>query len=286
MDIKEIRISDTIERIRKDPSKILFFSDMDGTLLSKDKKLSEKNMTAIRRLVDRGGKFIVATGRVIQATRHYFRPMGLDLPCILCNGGMIYDCAQNKVMWSRSLDTKLARRHIRQLLDAFPDVCAEICTPDCIYDVQINEEEKAHWKMAGFTAEIMDSLDDVPDGEWSKVLFAVNEKRIPAFAEYCMTLEGYEKAEYVTSGHIFHEMLPKNCTKGEAMLRLIDIYGLQDCFTVAMGDYDNDVEMLENANLAACPVSARDSVKKVSDIITDTDNDGGSVADVIDLLLD
>ena len=67
----------------KDKSKIIFFSDMDGTLLNADKTLSEENLKAILRLREAGGKFIVATGRVIQATRHYFEPVGVDFPVIL-----------------------------------------------------------------------------------------------------------------------------------------------------------------------------------------------------------
>lgn len=49
----------------KDKSKIIFFSDMDGTLLSKDKTLSKRNSDAIVRLRQAGGMFVVATGRVL-----------------------------------------------------------------------------------------------------------------------------------------------------------------------------------------------------------------------------
>ncbi len=275
-----------LDKMRADPSKLLFFSDMDGTLLKSDKTLSERNMDAIMRLRDAGGQFIIATGRVIQATRHYFDPMGLRIPCILCNGGMIYDCAQNKVVWSKSLDKHLASAHIARLIERFPDVCAEICTPQGIYDININDIEYSHWKLAGFTAEIVDSADDIPAGEeWSKVLFAMEEGRIPEFAQYCRELEDADKCEFITSGRIFHEMLPKNCSKGEAMLRFIEHYGLHDRMTAAMGDYDNDIEMLRNADLAACPSSAQECVKDVCDIVTGSDSENDSVADVIDMIL-
>lgn len=173
----------------KDKSKIIFFSDMDGTLLSKDKTLSKRNSDAIVRLRQAGGMFVVATGRVLQATAHYFTPIGLDCPVILCNGGMIYDCGTNSVKWSEYLPEEKARAMVAQLLDKFPEACAEICRPEGIYDVNINDYERHHWKIGGFTANIVKSLDDVPHGDWCKILFAMPETSIVPFAEYAKTLE-------------------------------------------------------------------------------------------------
>ena len=266
-------------------AEILFFSDMDGTFLKHDKTISEENLAAVKRLSEAGGRFIITTGRVIQASKHYFEPMGNAFPAILCNGGMIYDCASGKVMWSKYLDADTAKSSIEQLLEEFPDVCAEICTPNCIYDVNINDTERGHWKSAGFTAEIVGSIDEVPRENWSKVLFAMKAERIESFAAYCRTLPHYDKAEYVTSGTIFHEMLPKDCSKGSALKRLPQVYHIENPFTVAMGDYDNDIEMLQSADLAVCPANARDNVKAVCAWVTRETSEENAVAGVIDTLL-
>lgn len=258
---------------------------MDGTLLSADKTLSRRNMDAINALRQAGGKFIVATGRVIQATRHYFEPIGLDCPVILCNGGMIYDCAENRVKWSKYLPEEEAREMVSALLGEFPEVCAEICTPYGIFDVNVNDYERRHWKIGGFNAEIMPSLDAVPSGEWCKILFAMPEELIKPFAQKCGEIHFSETVEFVTSSTIFHEMLPKNCSKGKAMSRLIQIYGFKDCVTVAMGDYDNDLEMLQNADFAACPSNAADNIKAICDMVCSCDCTEGAVAETIDYIL-
>lgn len=269
----------------KDKSKIIFFSDMDGTLLNADKTLSEENLKAILRLREAGGKFVVATGRVLQATRHYFEPVGVDFPVILCNGGMIYDCSDNKVMWSEYLPEEKARVMITQLLKKFPEACAEICTPSGIYDVQMNEYERLHWKIGGFTAEIMDTLESVPSGNWCKVLFAMPEDSVKPFAEYAKTLEYSSDVEYITSSTIFHEMLPKNCSKGFAMKKLMELYGETDSVTVAMGDFNNDLEMLQNADFPACPSNAIDEVKAACKMVCKSDCSHGAVAEVIEYIL-
>lgn len=269
----------------EDKSRIVFFSDMDGTLLTADKRLSDRNAAAIMRLRRSGGIFSVATGRVIQATRHYFEPIGLDCPVILCNGGMIYDCAENRVMWSEYLPENASRDMVKQLLELFPNVCAEICTANVIYDVNLNEYERRHWGIAGFTANVVASVDDVPSGNWCKVLFAMSEDTVSSFADQCRKLPQADKAEFITSAAIFHEMLPKGCTKGDAMRRFMEIYGLQGYTSVAMGDFDNDITMLENADFSACPANAADKVKSICDMVCNADCTEGAVAEVIDYIL-
>lgn len=269
----------------KDISKIFFFSDMDGTLLNRDKTLSKRNSDAIVRLRNAGGTFVVATGRVLQATAHYFRPIGLDCPVILCNGGMIYDCGTDTVKWSEYLPEDKARKMIAQLLEKFPEACAEICRPEGIYDVNINDQERTHWKIGGFTAEILGSLEEVPHGEWCKILFAMPEETIAPFAEYAQSLEYSKDVEFVTSSTIFHEMLPKNCSKGTALRKFKELYCSEDCVTVAMGDFNNDIEMLEYADFAACPSNAIGEVKAVCDMVCKADCTEGAVAEVIDHIL-
>lgn len=269
----------------KDISKVIFLSDMDGTLLSEDKSFSQRNRDAIERLREKGGLFAVATGRVLQASRHYFKGLGLECPVILCNGGMIYDCARSQVMWTRYLPEREARIMAAQLLEKFPEAAAEICTPEGIYNVNYNDYEKYHQKIAGFESEQLDSLDDVPHGNWCKVLFAMPEESIKPFAEFAGSLELAGTVEYVTSSSIFHEMLPYNCSKGSAIDEFLKIYGADDCVTVAMGDFNNDITMLERADFAACPSNAIDEVKAVCDMVCKADCTEGAVAEVIDYIL-
>lgn len=270
----------------KDKSKIIFFSDMDGTLLSRDKTLSKRNSDAILRLRNAGGIFAVATGRVLQATAHYFKPIGLDCPVILCNGGMIYDCGADKVKWSEYLPEDRARKMISALLERFPEACAEICRPDGIYDVNMNLYERKHWQIGGFSAEILGTLEEVPHGQWCKILFAMPEDAVAPFAGYALTLEDAGSVEFVTSSTIFHEMLPKNCSKGTAVRKFKELYGAEDCVTVAMGDFNNDIEMLEYADFSACPSNAIDEVKAVCDMVCKADCTQGAVAEVIDYILE
>ena len=74
----------------------IFVTDMDGTLLSKNKTVSERNLKLIREYQAQGGLFGVATGRPIHTTTRYLDILKPDLPLILYNGCIVYDYKSEK----------------------------------------------------------------------------------------------------------------------------------------------------------------------------------------------
>lgn len=269
----------------EDKSKIVFFSDMDGTLLSDDKTVSQYNLEAIKKLRSMGGSFIAATGRTFQATAHYFEPIGLDCPVILCNGSVIYDVGKKKVVSANFLPIDKSYEMAKEILENFPEACAEICLPDEIFSVHINETECYHQKIGGFTSIVADDIDDVPRENWCKILFAAPENIIPELEKFTPTLKCYDDVTFVTSGTIFHEMLPSGWDKGFAAKRLMEIYYPDDFESVAMGDYFNDISMLEFADFSACPQNAVNDVKAVCDIVTNENCSQGAVGKIINYVI-
>ena len=61
-------------------------SDLDGTLLDNNKNISKENLEAINYFTENGGKFTVATGRVIEATEEYLSKIEINFPIIVYNG--------------------------------------------------------------------------------------------------------------------------------------------------------------------------------------------------------
>ena len=62
------------------------------------------------------------------------------------------------------------------------------------------------------------------------------------------------------------------------MLELYRGYG----YTVAAcGDFNNDIEMLQNADIPTAPANALDEVKKIACMVTKADCDSGAVAEAL-----
>lgn len=71
--------------------KTLFVSDLDGTLLTKDEKVSAYSRERLNRLVDAGMLFTFATARSASSAKRAVEGLHLPAPVVLYNGGLIYD---------------------------------------------------------------------------------------------------------------------------------------------------------------------------------------------------
>ena len=74
-----------------DFSKVIIMTDLDGTLLTDDKKILPQDMEAIKRFRAGGGLFSVATGRGYSMARSVVEKLELDIPAVLFNGAAVFD---------------------------------------------------------------------------------------------------------------------------------------------------------------------------------------------------
>lgn len=112
---------------------LLMVSDMDGTLLDDDKKISQENLKAIRWFMEQGGTFSIASGRSASSVWHYLDEIGLTAPIICCNGGGIYDYASQKFLWNAPVDAQVSADIIEDVHRLFPHVGVEVYTCQKIY---------------------------------------------------------------------------------------------------------------------------------------------------------
>ncbi len=256
-------------------------TDLDGTLLTSDKRVSEKDAAAIARFRDDGGRFAFATGRTLQTAMQYIEELQIEAPVILYNGAGIYDPKAGKMLYTAPLPEK-AKDYTKQFLEQFPEVGAEILRPDGTYIIKLNEVERAHAAYCSVPP-IYCTLDEVPEGEWLKVLFAMPEKELEALIAYAN--EGkFEGVSFIRSEAVYYEMLPENISKGSALEVCRTLLKAEGLSFAAAGDYHNDVEMLRRADFGAAPASAQQIVRKAADYVLTATNDEGAIAELISVL--
>lgn len=263
-------------------SEVVLMSDMDGTLLTSDKKITEKDRQAIERFVSMGGKFTVSTGRTLEAFEQYRRILDLRIPVVLYNGGIIYDYSQQKILYAEYLPDS-AGKITAELSDLMPEAGGEVLKIDKTYVFRNNYYQKIHTALCNISPEYVDLSDISKDG-WLKVLFAMSPENIPE-AEKIIAEKNYNTVDFVKSSGIFIEMLPHNISKGSALDEYRKLDGMQNCTFVAIGDFDNDIEMIQSADLGVCPANAEDSVKKISDVVLSATCENGAVAELIDYII-
>lgn len=266
----------------EDISEIVIMSDMDGTLLNSEKKITEKDRQAVEKFVSLGGKFTVSTGRTLESFEQYRKLLDLRIPVIMYNGGIIYDYQTEKILYAEYLPES-ARKITAELLEAMPSAGGEILKIEKTYVFRNNYYQQYHTNLCGISPVYAD-LTEISDDGWLKVLFAMSPEDIPVMEEI-ISGKNYTDVDFVKSSEIFIEMLPHNISKGSAIAEYRKLSGMNDCKFIAIGDFDNDREMIQTADIGVCPANAEKSVREVADIILENTNDTGAVSELIEYII-
>lgn len=252
------------------------YSDMDGTLLGTDKSISPANIEAINAFVKAGGSFSVASGRSPALAEPYLGELPITLPAIFYNGAAVYDFTSCTYLQKWCIREASMRKIVQTAIAVYPEICAEICdgrpmqlvNPHCVMDRYIIAEDQ-EYEFA--------SLDSC--GDCFKVLFYGEHEELLKVQD-AIVAAGIPEITMCFSAPYYLEILPEGATKGDALRWICENLNRDIGQTAAIGDFDNDVEMLHAAGFSAAPENAEPSVKEAADVIV-AHCDDGALADLI-----
>ena len=267
----------------EDINKVIILSDMDGTLLNSKKEITEQDLNSIRKFTSMGGKFTIATGRTVQTFEQYRNILEINIPIILFNGALIYNYETKQTLYMNELP-KEARQITEEILDSLPEAGGEVLKQNGTYVFRNNDYEQLHTNICKIIPNYSE-LKDIDSKGWLKVLFAMAPEEIPHI-ELLVHQKGYDTVEFVKSSNIFYEMLTKGITKGSALEEYRKLEGFEGYTFVSIGDFDNDIEMIKNADFGACPSNAQEDVKKSADLVLSRSCDEGAVSELIEYITD
>ncbi|MBD7910875.1 HAD family hydrolase [Clostridium cibarium] len=246
----------------------LLVSDMDGTLLNSKKQISKENKEAIKYFVERGGKFTVATGRMLSSVEEFIDELSIDMPAILHNGAKIYDYREEKVISEHSIES-YRKEAIKRIYEDYPHIGIEVFSDEIVYiyrSCYLTERYKKH------DFKVVYSLpDEIWEKDWTKVLLIGNEEELDALEEeYRMK---YDKGNAFRSGPSYFDIVANGITKGRAVEELVQIEKIDPQNVIAVGDNMNDIEMLEVASYGFCiKTGAKRALEKAKYIAPSNDD--------------
>lgn len=263
-------------------SNVIIMTDLDGTLLTDDKKILPGDMEAINRFRNGGGIFTLATGRGYSMAKPVAERVGLDVPAVIFNGSAVYDFKQNKFLWHSALKEN-AKEIAKELISSFPNIAIEVLCEEKVYVPSINQIERDHLALERVQPIICD-VDDINEESWLKVLIAYPPDTIQNVIDFVNARDDYlEAAHWVRSEIHYFEMLPEGVNKGSGFKQLLKIMDRENAFTVGIGDYNNDIELIQQAKLGVAVGSAQQEVKNEADLIV-CDNNSGALSEVIEYI--
>lgn len=257
--------------------------DMDGTLLNRERKITQYTQNVIRRAVSQGVVFAPATGRAVNALPQELKDMEEIRYGIFSNGATIYDLKEKKVLYKNQFEQK----SILELMDFLKqfDVMQSYSMNGQSYAARKDMENVDYYQLDSNTKAIIHNsrklINDLEDFlkehdktetvEKITLLFRTKEER----AKVWKALERFDDIQYSSSLPKNIEISKKGCNKGDGLLHLAKSLGIKREEVMGCGDADNDRELLECSGFSVAMENGIDEIKEIADYITVTNEKNG-----------
>ena len=253
--------------------------DMDGTLLDSSKRVLPSSERAIAEAAAAGKTVAIASGRSPVMVELDQASLGPVRYAICCNGTVLYDLEEHRVVSSASLPHEA----IVAALDALGDEDAMIdvfqgrgffCQPshvDRMPEFGLGIYQPMYRATAWLVDDVRATLLD-PSESYQKFIFHLTS---PEARERVVAAMAGVPVEMARSEVSSLEFSPQGVTKATGLLALADLLGIDHAATIAVGDADNDLDMLRAAGLGVAMGNANERAREAADVtVADNDHDG------------
>lgn len=270
--------------------------DLDGTLFDNNSRISERNLTAIRSITDKGIHVVISTGRPFEGIPFdQIKGTGINY-AITANGSGIYEISTGKCLYENAMDEELVTPILNFLLtrdihmDAFiggkgytPIQCVEtaqkLTVPSSIKNYIITTRTRLdnilqfihenQLKVQKMTLNFYPAADGTLIDRETVRKFLVSN---PSITTVC---GGYNNLEFTRA----------DANKGVGLRKLAEILGVNPDATMAIGDTENDLAIIEAAGIGVAMGNATDAVKARADYVTTTNTKDGVAAAIEHFIL-
>ena len=269
-----------------DNSRILYVSDLDGTLMRNDETISAYTERTLNELIEEGLAFTYATARSVESARTITGGLRLKLPVVTRNGTVLADNSTGRHL-EKALFTEEEVRLLKELLPELPEYGFVSCfigdemiktyipgkhTPGMEKYLRKNEHDTRLRPAADPGSMFI--------GQPGYVTLIDDREKIAPIYERVRNYPGWEclfqKDTYWDEYWL--EICPQNCTKAKAVLKLKETFGFEKL--VVFGDSVNDLSMFRSADESYAVANAIDELKEAATAVIGS-NEEDAVADFL-----
>jgi Cof subfamily protein (haloacid dehalogenase superfamily) len=256
----------------------LIAMDLDGTILRGDHSIHPSLPIAFEKAQGLGITLVIATGRAFQSTKRVIAPFAFPGPAICSNGSHVLN-DQHEMIGAEYLDHETKALTLQYALEHNIHVSAYseegVST---LHDSSWLTKYKQH---VGLVDIPILGFDALMEKALFKLVFICSELDVQIHRQKLTFLEATKMAQITESGPEYLEILPSLANKGNGLAKLAQYLNLDRTEIAAIGDYENDLEMLDWVGFAGAVNNALPEVKSLAQIVVKSNEEGG-VAEFID----
>ena len=255
--------------------KHLIAVDLDGTLLTDDKKISKRNIQTLRKAMEQGHEVVIATGRPYRASIMYYEEIGLTSPIVNFNGAFVhFPGNDNWGVYHEPLDLETVKE-IMKVSEKYQihNILAEVMD-----DVYFHFHDEKLLDIFSFGNPKMETGDlrEILKKDPTCILIHASEDEVEKIRHYLSEVhaEVIDHRRWAAPWHII-EIVRTGMNKSVGLERIAKHYNIPQENIIAFGDEDNDFEMIEYAGTGVAMGNAINSLKERANEITLTNEEDG-----------
>lgn len=247
--------------------------DLDGTLLDRSKKVSDRAAAALKSLPAAGVKVVIASARPPRSVRQIYQELGLDTWQINYNGALIWDEPNQQPVFHRPMHPRLVRMMIERCRDMFEEVLVSCEVLDKWFT---DRDEHTYTTETGklFKPDVICPVAEICAQPITKLML-LGDPRIISRLESLLLEEFGGKVTLLHTDNDLLQIMDNRVSKAVALQKIAAHYGVKPAEVMAIGDAPNDVGMLQYAGVAIAMANAQDVVKEVADWIAPSNDEHG-----------
>ncbi|HOU23207.1 MAG TPA: Cof-type HAD-IIB family hydrolase [Anaerolineae bacterium] len=253
------------------PRPRLVVCDFDGTLLNGPGPVSPAVRQAMQDVVDAGHWITVCTGRGYQLLQPFLGQFVVNAPLICCNGALILEPDSLRPIFAAPTPLDVAHDAVRLAVTRGWRVLAYLADMQTLLYYGYSPFDPPQTARSGYQlvrdAEVVDEgLDPltVITGPLQKLM--VLAPRSGATPEFVSAIQGVvgDRARVVLSSPRAAELLVPGASKAEGLKRVARRVRVRRRDTIAIGDGDNDIDMLRWAGVGIAMGNAMPAAKAIA----------------------
>lgn len=270
--------------------------DLDGTLFDEQKCISEENRNAIREASRLGVQTVISTGRPCMGLpTKEMEETGIRY-AITANGAALYSMPEKECLYSDCLDWETSCALLENLgrLDIRIDIFvrgqgySEYRYGHDIDRMSLPQSMKQYLSTTRRNVESLPEYVREHRAQVEKFTLNFYPRQDGTYGDYdraVQLLSGNESLTVVSGGYHNLEISSRNATKGKGLCILARMLGIDPGQTMACGDSENDIDILETAGIGVAMGNADDSVKRIADYVTRSNEENGVAHAIRELVL-
>lgn len=251
----------------------LLLSDVDGTLVTRDKVLTPRAVAAAKALHDAGIMFAVTSARPPRGLSMLVQPLRLTEPLAGFNGGVLTQ-PDLTVIESHAIDPSAARKTVDMFRRRGADVWVYDADRWYVHDAKAPHVEREAWILK-FGPEVVDTFSDAQLDAAIKIVGVSEDPAVMTACEQDAPGALGDTVSATRSAAYFLDVTHPLATKGHVVDTLARRLGLTPAQVATIGDMPNDVLMFRQSGFSIAMGNADPAVQAQASAVTDSNEDDG-----------